>query len=813
MKTTYLRNLLLAVVCLFAGTQAQAQFSGSAEQYPTANWSGAPVTFSLSEVATALETDAATLGTALTTYIEAETPDPLLFSAIVNGNEVAWTTETTAANNGFWMTATGQPVAYGDESVFYASPIVDTDADALTFNLGQMPNVMQAGQSAQATLKLTLAAKSVTFALTLNVVAKPVFEVPEPTVLESQLNILGTKEVVVEQYPRGGYDSDAVKLYIADALEALGLTEKSLVASNLDTLLYATQYNTGDVEQGGGMKKDSLTNKATAGGIGWWLRPVQDANGEETGECSATGWGDTDRFFLESFAYNAENDSLTCNLGQYPGQCKDNEQYFTYIYMIYGQKAYRFKYTLKLLEKEQGSGLSAYTKVGEANVELEQEPLTDWAAVQARPDVDAIAAALGCEVSALGLVALDDKDNFAAATANNGGWWLTEVGTAVAYANGAFYIEPATANDYSVLNVGHKPNTRQVGDELKASLYFTNGDKYYQYNVTLKIVEPEYVEKNFQSVETRTFAIQALPTANYSEVEFATVSLEDIEALIGTASPALYGLNIDSVAAVKGAYSNAWSCDPKPGFWLNAEGRVSVWGDANSTVAVGFKPSTGVFYHNQKPNAKAVGDVFTTQLFLVNEENNKMITFNITISYVESLEEKEEVGTENFLLPVDMDEQIIPIDLTKPAQALGVSVDDLLSPNNYYLRGMKKDGTYGEATSCSNGLSFDLDGGFDAYGLIYFTIEKQGDATELIIMSNDPVAEDFNVSAQFCFEVNNKQYVYYVKLLSKKGYEDGIETVSAEGRQSGKLFDLSGRQVVKPQRGLYIQQGRKFIVK
>ena len=812
MKTTYLRNLLLAVVCLFAGMQAQAQYRASAEQYPTADYKGAPLEFTLSEVAATLGTDAATLGAAIADYVTADSPTTHLFWS----NDIEWTEETTAANNGFWMAADGTPVAYGEASVWYCSPDVDEEFTKLTFNVGQMPNVMKAGDKGETTITLKYNDKQATFALALNVIAKPEFNVPEPTLIEAQLNIVGSQDITIEQYPRGDYSSDVVKVKLGDALSLLGITDGALMGDNIEKVLYTTWYNSGDVEAGGGMKKDSLTNSPTGEGHGFWYRAVQNANGEEDGEVAAAGWGDVDKFYMNNFAYNAETDTLTCALGQYPGVCKENETWFANVYLIYGQKAYNIKYTLKLLEKEQGSGLSNYTKVGEESVVLNQEPLTDWASVQARPDVEAIAAALGCEVSALGLVALDDKDNFGASTANNGGWWLSEVGTVVAYANGAFYIEPATANDYSVLNVGHKPNTRQVGDELKASLYFTNGDKYYQYNVTLKITEPEMVEYNFESVETRTFSIQALPTAQYTEVEFATVSLADIEAVIGTASPALYGLAIDSVAAVKGTYSNAWSCDPKPGFWLNADGRVSVWGDANSTVAVGFKPATGVFYHNQKPNAKAVGDVFTTQLFLVNEENNKMITFNITISYVESLEQKEEVGTENIMLPVDMgDGEEVAIDLAKAATALGVTVDDLLSNNNYYLRGLKKDGTYGEGQNCENGLSFALDGGYDGYGDIYFFIEKQGDATKLVIACNSEVPEDFNVSGQFCFEVENKQYVYYVKFLSKKGYEDGIDFVSTDSRLAGKIFDLSGRQMIGGQltKGLYIQNGRKFIVK
>lgn len=808
MITTQLRNLLLAVVCIFAGVSAQAQFTGSAEQYPTTGYESNPIAFSLTEVATALGTDTLTLGPALRTYISAETPDPILFAVTTEG-DVAWSDAVGADGHGFWMDAAGVPVGWGDNAKFYASPSVDDDE--FVFYVGQMPEKMQAGESATATLKLKFNDKEATFAITLNVVAKPELNVPEPTVIEKDLQIVGQQETIIKQYPRGDYSSDPVKINISEALAALGITEKAALALNIDKVLYTTWYNNGAAENGGGMKKDSLTNTPTGEGHGFWFRSVENENGDITGEVSAAGWGDVDKFYMNSFTYTAEDDSLTCQLGQFPGACKDNETWFANTYLIWGNKAYLLKYTLKLLEKEQGNGLADYTKVGEVDVTVEQEPLTDWAAVQAKPDVEAIAAALGCEVSAMGLVALDDKDNFGASTANNGGWWLTDNGLVVAYANGAFYIEPAEANNYSVLNVGHKPNTRQVGDELKASLYFTSGTNYYQYNLTLKIVEPQKVEYNFENVATRALNIQALATSEYTEVDFATVPLEDIEALIGTTSPTLYGLAIDSVAAVKGTYSKDWSCDPKPGFWLNKDGRVSVWGDGTANVAVGFKTATGVFYHNQKPNAMSIGDVFTTQLFLVNEENDKMITYNITINYVETLVENEIVGEETIALPVSQNETAVDIDLSKAATALGVTVDDLLNSANYYLRGLTSAGVYGEGKNCENGLAFTADGGYDEYGDTYFTIVKEGDATKLSIGSNYVIAEDYTADAQFCFQIDTKQYVFHVRLVSEQVYT-GIESVAAN-KLGGQLYDLTGRKVAKAQRGLYILNGRKFIQK
>ncbi len=806
--TTTLRNLLLAVVCIFAGVSAHAQFTGSADQYPTTGYEASPIEFTLSDVATALDTNAATLGAAIAEYIEDEEPATLLFWA--NGTE--WSGPVTAANNGFWMTAEGMPVEYGDQSVWYCSPDVDEAFTTLVFNVGQMPGVMEEGDKGQTTITLKFNNKEVTFALTLNVIAKPVYEVPEPTLVETQLTLVGQTELVVEQFPRGGYDSDFIEVAIPnDVITQLGITDTGLLVYSIEKVVYTTEYNTGDVAEGGGLKKDTLTNTPTGEGHGFWFRPVQNEEGEYYGEVSSAGWGDNDKFYINNFTYDADTGILSGQLGQYPGSCKENEQWTANVYLIYAEKAYLVKYTLKILESESGNGMADYNKVGEASVTLKQEPLSDWAAVQARPDLETIAAALGCEVGALGLVALDEKDNFGESTANNGGWWLTENGRVVAYANGAFYIEPATSGDYSVLNVGHKPNTRQVGDELSASLYFVNGTNYYQYNVTLQIAEPEFVEYTFESVETRNFAVQSLVDNSYTAFDLITIAPESIEAVLGTATPTLYGLAIDSVAAVKGVYSNAYSCDPKPGFWLNADGRVSTWGDSNAKIGISWVDNS-IMRFFQFPARNEIGDVFKTQLFLVNEDTNKMITVNISLSIVETLEQKEEVGSETIIIPFANDEEVeTEVDFSKAAEALGVTVDDLLSANNYYLRGMAA-GAYGEGKNCENGLSFASNGEYDGYGSIYIFFMLDGGKVIMTSGSNDPISEDFSAKAQFCFEVDAKQYVFYATLASRAAI-DGIADVERETINNNNYYDLQGRRVLQPQRGLYIQNNRKFIVK
>ncbi len=393
--------LLIAAASLLAFTSAQAQFEGSVSQYPTKGYEGNIVSFSMAEVAKVLDTDAATLTKAVTDYISAETPDPVLFSVVpAGGDAIEWTAATEAVNHGFWLDTSSIPVGHGDTSAWFISPMVeknradvntdgavdvadisavisvmagtlDVDGDVnndgatdvadissiisymadgnddsnepmLQFNIGQMPNVMQGGEELSVTIKLTLNGKSATFTLKLIVMEKPVYNVPEPTLIESELTIVGEQEQIVEQYPRGDYSTDEVVVELPD-LSNLGIPDMGLLSDQIESVLYTTWYNDADVENGGGMKKDSLTNTPTGEGHGFWYRAVQNDQGEEDGEVSAAAWGGTDKFFMNNFTYTADGNTLTCQLGQYPGVCKENATWFANVYVIYGEKAYRIK--------------------------------------------------------------------------------------------------------------------------------------------------------------------------------------------------------------------------------------------------------------------------------------------------------------------------------------------------------------------------------------------------------------------------------------------------------------------------------------
>ena len=817
MITTHLRNLLTAVICIFAGATAQAQFTGGVEQYPTSDYRTKAVKFNLTEVATAVGTDAATLAEAFNAWQEAEEAEENLFF-LVNADGTL-NDAYSADGKGFYITSEGAAGVWARDDAatagtWFASPSADAEAGEFAISVGQYPDTLVAGDKVSAKFALVYGGKQATFEVSLTVIAKP--EIPAPTTLvEKDLNIVGEKEIVVEQFPRSGYDSDAVQLEIGDAVAKLGFESAEVLADVLGDVLYCTQYNEGDIEEGGGLKMAELTNQSSAGAPGFWLHAVQNEAGEETGECARAGYNGDDKFFVETFAFNAETGVLTCKLGQMPSLLKANEQWWVNVYLLRGDKAYRMKYTLKINEREQGSGVEGMNKVGEDVITAEIWPdPTNYTHVDIHPDVDAIAAALGCEVGDFGMQALDDTDNWGGTTANNGGFWFSQAGTVTGYGtNSYFFIEPATANDYSLLHLGQYPGRIEVGEEYSTKLYFVNGENYYELTVIMKVVPEKVIDGLFKEVARRSVTFQQEPTSGYEWTDGIDIPTDFINETLGTSDWVVYGmatLDADGNEREGNAkYSKSYTITESPGFWLNSDGRNAGWGDPDAKfgISAGGQQS-GKFSVLQYPNRCSIGEVLKTQIYFVNEETAEMVTFNVMFNIVSEIINYDEVGAENVTLPVSMEKDcVIDFDLAPAAEALGVTVEELSAESSRYLKGLAG-GTYGEGVNIATGLGFDANGDCNSQGDYFFYFEDG----KMYTGTSTDIPEDFSLPVQFAFNIDDKIYVYYANFVSEAVYS-GIKTVGNEAKADNRIFDISGRQVTKPTRGLYIQNGKKVVIK
>ncbi len=819
MKTTHLRKLLTAVVCLFAALSAQAQFSGTVNQVPRNDWAPEAAAFPIGDVAQALGTDASTLLGALDSWIAEGSTDPNMFFYAAPSAPDTWTDAYgTGGEKGFWIGEDGELIAYPN-GAYYANPVWDEEEAVFAINIGMMPDVLKYGiYNRMLHFALKYGEKMATFDIDLTVTGGEEVEIPEPaTLLWKELNIVDELTVDVEQKPFSNWGASEVQVDLSEVIAKLGITNTSVLTNELAKLLYATEYFLGDDVALGAMKSDTLTNEASAGGIGFWLRAYDNQDEEAPLECCRAPYDGSDYFYVENFGYDAESGMLTCNMGQMPNKLEGGKQYFTVLYLIYGDKAVSIRYNLNVQLIERGN-INDFTIVGETEAIVSQMPTTGYEAKSVRVKIADIAAALECEEEDIELAALKDELDFGGSTANNGGFWFNSESLVCSHGSGSsMYVEPQTDGNLSVLNVGQYPGYfTDLGQEQTVKLYFLNtaNHKAYVLSITLRIEEETVPQGEFRSVAQRTLSFQQVP-AGYSWTQPGyDIPQEWIAENIGTDDWVLYGQDqLDAEGNEKqgnSKYTTNYTMGEKPGFWFDRDGRVIGWGDGNSVfgmTAGGFTAGK-IQMIQMDGGACQVGDVFTAKVFFVNEENGRMVTVNLIYNIVEEVVEYKNVGTEDIMIPVAEDDQVIDIDLTKAAEALGVTTEYLLDMDNTPLCGMTEGGIFGTGQSCDMGLGFNKDGYFDQVGaLVLFSIDEE---SKLNAFSTEPVADDFTLSTQFCFQVGDKQYVFNVKFVSTAIYS-GIQNVAADRQADGRLFDLSGRQVVNPVRGIYIQNGRKVV--
>ena len=91
-----------------------------------------------------------------------------------------------------------------------------------------------------------------------------------------------------------------------------------------------------------------------------------------------------------------------------------------------------------------------------------------------------------------------------------------------------------------------------------------------------------------------------------------------------------------------------------------------------------------------------------------------------------------------------------------------------------------------------------------------FTVGYTEDGTmRAYVFSDDNLDKVYNTVLYARY--NNRYYAFNITI----GDEDAvaIKTVDTENVKSQRIYDLSGREVTAPSKGIYIRNGKKFIVK
>ena len=840
MRKTFTYLSLFIAFMLVGTMNVWAQFEGRVEQYPTSDYATDEIRFSLTSVAEVLGTDTATLAKDLGAWADAYNND-------VQGDELAnliflnQTDETKSDNytqgsaGGFWMTSEGNVGEWNVNSTWYNQISWDTAEDAFSFWVGQFPDTLIAGNSTNGTVTLSYNGKEASFKLGIDVVAIPEIELMADTIHSSAISVIATKSIDVIQYPRSNYNGTSYNLDFSDVIEGLGANEAAL-AANLNNMLYAYYYiATNDV------KSDSLTNHYSSN-TGFWFYPLTDeSTGNYSGEVASAYSGDS-RFYVESFNYDTDTKEFTFSLGQMPSINKADEKFTGSIYLVYNGKAIEIKINF-IVEAEPTVNPDELTMVGKKTYTVEQFPTTDYSTTAIQVNVDSIASLIGCSATDIQLKAYSSEGVMSTnSTANNGGFWLNHDGYICAYADAehAFFIEPASSSSLATLNVGQYPSVLKAGDVRKASLVYIFGGNYFEVEVVLNVVEKEEIkEDEIQIVATEGIIKQIIPSSDYPAGDNTVLDIDYIVSLIGEAPSTgytFYGMSApiyatDGSDSIPSKMSDAYSCDPKPGFWMDKNGYVSNWGNDNG-YGISYLP-THEFQWFQYPNARTVGDEISSTFFLFNSNTNKMIQYNVFVQYVETIVETEIVGTEDVIAAIDNPEDLTytKVDLTAAATALGIDNPDLFGSAEVKILKTATSYTsdfYDETMGWfldKNGWCYDVNNNPDAamtapVNLGYDWDFASYDFNFFTTAMGDAPADGVIYRTKVALEYDAKLYIFNVKIMNRET-ANGIENIDAANKvNAGNVYDLSGRLVRKNAtsvkglaNGVYLLNGKKYIVK
>jgi len=155
----------------------------------------------------------------------------------------------------------------------------------------------------------------------------------------------------------------------------------------------------------------------------------------------------------------------------------------------------------------------------------------------------------------------------------------------------------------------------------------------------------------------------------------------------------------------------------------------------------------------------------------------------------------------------------IEIDLTKAAEALGVTVKDLQNDVTGYFKVMTPSGIFTNVNiTPSSGYTFNQDGSYNEGGDGMFGIACN-EGYWVAYIGRTPESETWSTTTTFCFEVDGKKYVFNVTLMDQESFTTGIKDIQVNGSsKAGKMCNLQGMEISNPVKGqIYIQNGKKMI--
>ena len=779
------RHLLMtAAACLCTATAMGADYSGTVTQDPTTDYSYGYYQLTLSEVATALGTDAATLDA----YLDS------LYSAGAEGilevisDDGTYTTTYTGNTGEFWLDEDGNATSWGSGSVWFVGSGWSDESDYYYIYVGQYPSACEGGEEYSVTLALVYGDSEVTFDITLQV-----NEVVEQYV--SDLTSVGSGELSVE---------------IEDGTAAYGTVTATI---DVETIASALGCSTSDLEMVPLAEEGTLySGDGTANNGGSWM--------DEDGY--VTSWGDGSVWFFEPVT---SGDYSSINFGLYD-EAEEGTEYTCSIYFVYDTYYYELLVTITVVEaeesEEESTTLSDYTSVGSSELSVEIEDGTAaYGTVTETIDVETIANALGCSTSDLEMVPLAEEGTLYSetGTANNGGSWMDEEGYVTSWGNGSvWFFEPVTSGDYSSINFGLYDEAEE-GTEYSASIYFVYDTSYYEVVVTITVVEADLT-----SLSDLTLAGSGELTVEIEEgSDYATCEI-DVESIATALGCSTSDIEIAGLAE-ENTLANSYTAY-NGGSWVDEDGYVVSWGSGSVWY---YQPESDGDYSVIDfglYDSEEAGTTYTGAIYFLYDTYyyELAVTINIVEANYTLLSDLTSVGSGTLSIEIEDGTEAYStvtgtIDVETIANALGCSTSDMeMSP-------LAEEGALysGTGTANNGGSWMDEDGYVTSWAdgsVWFFEPVTSGDYSSINfgLYEEAEAGTEYTASIYFVYDTYYYELTVTITVPTTSSEEDDTETgisgISDDDiLSSDEIYDLSGRKVTNPSKGVYIIGGKKLLIK
>lgn len=804
---------LIAMAMLMVPNMASAEdYNDAIVEEAKSDYERTNLVYSISEVAEKLGVSAAELGDALEAWKPLEeysAPRSDLFCLVQSDGTDNRT--PSASWGGYYMNKDGDLDYWGSNGYWFIHPDWDLAADELYLCVGQNPTKpLLPGETVRCTIAMNLYDARVTFAISLTIKQSEGID-KTPTTTLSDLEIVGRTTYAISQVPNTDWYNEPNWVAVPGMAEALGI-DPDYFASKMRYIIYAKKFDD-ETENWSNQLVNDLTATPTPGF--WFGTGVQfEGEEQESDELQHANYGSTDKFWVASLTY-MPGDTIYCTIGQYaytPWQL--GETHNAEIYFIYGNKAWVINYVVTV-DVNTDDVIENYTSVGSKAFEFNRDPRSGWDELSFLDvNTEEIYQLLGAEsILDIRVASTDEYGGLTSAyTADTTGFWFLPDGKVTNYSYGttSFFINYVA--DSLRFELGNMPDAFNGGEECKATVYFIKDDKYYEFNFKVTMDKPQYTIETCE-VEEVNLVVAFVPSS--SAWEIGQNDMSEYEELLGTSKGILYGL--DSSGELTNAYSvsEANGGATGGGFWMSPE-------DENHYAYAAGYSGEGAFamwYYNSVihwftvPGFRQPGEYSTATFYIFNFWDGKALKVNTTIKFVSEDTEIKTVGEEDVVLkgrdPETDDFYEMEFDLTECCSKLRCTEEELFLDGVWMVR--DADGYLTSANFDSMyGFFFDENGvpvaDMDA---ATFTAGYSDDGTMRgYIVDDANLGNEYHaVLYVFC---NNKYYAFNITI---GGEETAIKALDADAVKAGSIYDLSGREVASPSKGIYIQNGKKFIVK